>query len=105
MGNLVVSYANNKIEAVCTQEKVTKKEWGAEFVKPLQNRLGQLKAADCLGDLIGNGSPGRWEIMTGDKAGQASARLTANWRLMLAVEGTNADEIRHVVVLGREDYH
>lgn len=105
MGGLEVSYASNKIEKICKQEKETKKAWGAEFVKPVQARISQLEGADCLGDLVWTGAPGRWELLTGNLAGKASARLTANHRLIMEVEGTDANEIRHVVVLGRDDYH
>lgn len=105
MGKLVVSYRNNRIEKICKREHETRKAWGAEFVKPVQNRLGQLEGADCLGDLIQPGVPGRWELLTGDLRGKASARLTANYRLLLAVDGVDANEIRHVVVLDRADYH
>lgn len=105
MGELEVTYVSNKIEKVCKIERETRKVWGPDFVRPVQNRISQLEAADCLGDLVGTGAPGRWELMTGDRLGQASAHLTANYRLIMKVEGSDANEIRHVEVLGREDYH
>lgn len=105
MATLVVRYKSPKVEKICKSEKEARRKWGDEFVGPLTSRIGQLEAADSLGDLVGTGVPGKWEILTGDLAGQASAHLTKNWRLMMEVEGTDPSLITEVVVLGRGDYH
>ena len=73
---------------------------GAQRAKALKLRLDELRRVSKLDDLFF--IAGKWEELKGDRAGQWSGRLTANWRLIVEPEGTII-----AVVLVREivDYH
>ncbi|MDE3113008.1 MAG: type II toxin-antitoxin system RelE/ParE family toxin [Chloroflexota bacterium] len=79
----------------------------------LKARLTQLSAAVVLSDLVN--APGHLEALTGNRKGQFSMRLTANWRLvfevadepvpMLSDGGIAIEEVRSVRILEVVDYH
>lgn len=92
-------YADNELERQCTDAKYAQRKRGAQLAKSLQLRVGELRRAETIGDLLLGG--GRWEEMKGDRDGQWSARLTKNWRLIIEPDG---DEIV-VWVIEIVDYH
>jgi proteic killer suppression protein len=53
-----------------------------------------------MADLLAG--PGRWEELTGDRAGQWSARLTSNWRLIVQPEQR---DVITVIIVEIVDYH
>lgn len=73
---------------------------GAERAKKLQLRLDDLLAAEKMADLLQ--MTGKWEELKADRAGQWSARLTGNWRLIVQPE---EDEEVVVLVVEIVDYH
>ena len=80
-----VRYASQKVQDICTNERQMKRRLDAVVSKKLRLR-----------------GTGRWERLTADRAGQWSARLSANWRLIVVNEGGSP-----VVALVIEitDYH
>lgn len=73
---------------------------GAQVAKTLKLRIFELRYATGMADLLAG--TGRWEELSGDRAGQWSARLTANWRLIVQPRGR--EEIT-VIVIEIVDYH
>jgi proteic killer suppression protein len=82
-----VTYATKWLRKVCLEERFRKKELSADVGRALQNRLTILAAIQEMNDLLT--APGRWEQLTGDRAGDWSARLSANWRIVVAEAGAD----------------
>jgi proteic killer suppression protein len=95
-----LEYADARVERICTDEKFMRREVGVPVAKTLRRRIAELRAASTLDDLLLG--VGKWERLHGDRAGQWSSRLSANWRLI--VEQT-ADDGTAARVVGLEDYH
>lgn len=95
-----VRYADRKLEKVCTTERQMQRELGAPVAKNLRLRIAELLNVESFDDLLRG--TGRWEQLTGDLAGHWSARLTANWRLLVVDEGGTPVVARVVEIL---DYH
>lgn len=76
------------------------KELGAQIAKPLKLRIAELRRAREIGDLLLG--TGRWEELDADRAGQWSARLTANWRLIVSPVDRTVVTVRVVEIV---DYH
>lgn len=95
-----LKYADNELERQCTDARYMLRKLGAQRAKALKLRLDELRRVSELGDLLF--IAGKWEELKGDRAGQWSGRLTANWRLIVEPDGTII-----TVVLVREivDYH
>lgn len=93
-------YADNELERRCTDERHMQRKLGAQVAKALRLRIDELRRAAEMADLLF--FAGRWEELTGDRAGQWSGRLTANWRLIVRPDdgGTIA-----VLVVEITDYH
>lgn len=88
------------MERVCTDERVMRKEVGADVAKALKRRLAELRSAETIEDVLHG--PGRWETLQTDPGRQWSARLSANWRLIVETEGPDATT---AVVVRVQDYH
>ncbi|WP_194948940.1 type II toxin-antitoxin system RelE/ParE family toxin [Actinomyces trachealis] len=80
-----VRYADRKVEKVCIDERQMKRALDATVAKKLRLRIAELYNVESFADLLRG--TGRWEQLTGDRAGQWSARLSANWRLIVTDEG------------------
>ena len=93
-------YVDRELERQCTDGRYMQRKLGAQRAKALKLRLDELRRAEELGDLLFFG--GKWEELKGDRAGQWSGRLTANWRLIIEPDRTVV-----TIVLVREivDYH
>ena len=93
-------YGDSELERQCTDARYMQRKLGAQRAKALKLRLDELRRVSELGDLLC--IAGKWEELKGDRAGQWSGRLTANWRLIVEPDGTII-----TVVLIREivDYH
>ena len=57
------------------------RRFGPDAAKKLKARLDDLDAADSMEDM--RNLPGKWDELTGDRAGQFSARLTGALRLVV----------------------
>ncbi|MFL0575889.1 type II toxin-antitoxin system RelE/ParE family toxin [Brevibacterium luteolum] len=95
-----VAYATTELERQCTDERYMKKRLGADVAKTLKRRIAELRYATELEDL--RYGTGRWEELRGDRAGTWSARLTANWRLIIRPEQRASIT---VVIIEIVDYH
>ncbi|BCN54850.1 type II toxin-antitoxin system RelE/ParE family toxin [Prescottella equi] len=92
-------YADNELERRCTDERHMQRKLGVPMAKTLRLRLDELRRAEEMGDLLF--FAGKWEELKGDRAGQWSGRLTANWRLIVRPE----DGTITVLVVEITDYH
>lgn len=95
-----LDYATRELERVCTDARRMQAAYGANVAKKLKLRLAELNYVDEMADVLDG--PGRWEELTGDHAGQWSARLTANWRLIVQPEQR---DVVTVIVVEIVDYH
>ena len=95
-----VRYADNELERQCTEARYMKRKLGEQRAKALRLRLDELRKVEELGDLLH--ISGKWEELKGDRAGQWSGRLTANWRVIFVPD---RDCITVVVVTEITDYH
>jgi len=76
------------------------RELGAQVAKALKLRVAELQRVREFPDLMAG--TGRWELLTADRSGQWSARLTANCRLIVEEE---RDGVAIAVVVEITDYH
>ncbi len=95
-----VRYATRDLERVCTDARRMQTALGANLAKKLKLRIAELTYVEGMADLLEG--PGRWEELRADRAGQWSARLTGNWRLIIQSE--EGDEVT-VLVVEIIDYH
>ena len=95
-----LEYATRDLERVCTDPRRMQATYGANVAKKLKLRLAELTYVDEMADVLAG--PGRWEELTGDRAGQWSARLTANWRLIVRPEQR---DVTTVIIAEIVDYH
>lgn len=95
-----VEYSTRELERRCTDERYMQRKLGAQVSKTLRLRIAELHRSTEMQDLLLG--TGRWEELTGDRAGMWSARLTANWRLIVRPE--QRSELT-VVVIEIVDYH
>ncbi|WP_029146007.1 type II toxin-antitoxin system RelE/ParE family toxin [Microbacterium luticocti] len=94
-----IGYATRDLERTCTDERRMQRQLGAQVAKALKLRIAELRYVQEMGDLLLG--TGKWEELKADRAGQWSARLTANWRLIVEPDG---DRIT-VVIIEIIDYH
>ncbi len=95
-----VRYATRDLERVCTDTRRMQTALGANLAKKLKLPIAELIYVEGMADLFEG--PGRWEELKADRAGQWSARLTGNWRLI--VQSEEGDEVT-VLVVEIIDYH
>jgi proteic killer suppression protein len=93
-------YASRDLERICTDERRMVRELGAQVAKALKLRVAELQRVRECADLLAG--TGRWEPLTADRSGQWSARLTANYRLIVE-EGRDGVAIALLVEI--TDYH
>ena len=77
---MIIYFRTRKLQKVCNNTKLSKKELGHEMARKLQQRLMELKAASCLDD-ISRVPPPRCHLLTGDLDGQLSVDLKHPYRL------------------------
>ena len=75
-----ISYANSRIQKICTDDKIAKKELGSEGAKVLKKRLEQMRDADNLDEL--RFVSGDWHELVGDRKGQLACSLRGLNRLV-----------------------
>ena len=93
-------YATRDLERICTDARRMQRVLGAERAKKLRLRLNDLRAAERMSDLLL--MTGKWEELRADRAGQWSARLTGNWRLIVRPEEEDGTTVLIVEIV---DYH
>ena len=76
-----------------------RKRLGAQVAKTLQLRVAELMSVTHVRDLLEG--TGRWEELKADRRGTWSARLSANWRLIIRP----SQQGRQATIVDIEDYH
>lgn len=94
-----IGYATRDLERLCTDERRMQKHLGAQVAKTLKLRIAELRYVQEMKDLLLG--TGKWEELKADRAGQWSARLTANWRLIVEP----ASDSITVIIIEIIDYH
>ena len=77
---MIIYFRTRKLQKVCNNTKLSKKELGHEMSRKLQQRLMELKAASCLDD-ISRVPPPRCHPLSGNRDGQLSVDLKHPYRL------------------------
>lgn len=95
-----LEYASRAIEKTCTDGRHMQKERGVQMAKTLKLRIAELRRAVEMNDLLLG--TGRWEELEGDRAGEWSARLTKNWRLIVEPLDRSIVTVRVIEII---DYH
>ena len=108
-----ISYANRKIEKICTDPKVAQKELGRDGGKTLRKRLHQMHEAENLEKL--RFAPGDWHELTGDRKGEIACSLSGRVRLVFVPAnvpqptkpdgGLDWSEVTAIMNLEIVDYH
>ncbi|WP_433516297.1 type II toxin-antitoxin system RelE/ParE family toxin [Nonomuraea sp. CA-143628] len=104
-------YEDPKFKKRCESDKERRRHFGHERANALAKRLQHLKEAETLDEMRHLG--GRCEELTGDRKGQLSVRLDANYRLIFEPEEWIASEqgcldwavVTAVVLIEIVDYH
>ena len=107
-----ISFKNNKLRKQCTEDKRAKRDLGQNMAKKLKQRLDDLKAAPTL-ETMKPPMPGRCHELKGDRKGQFSVDLVAQWRLLFepvdteskSEGGVNWDSVKAIKILEIEDTH
>ena len=93
-------YASRDLERICTDERRMVRDLGAQVAKALKLRVAELQRVREFPDLVVG--TGRWERLSADRTGQWSARLTANYRLIVKEE---RDGVPIALLVEIADYH
>ena len=76
-----IYFNSEKLQKNCNSEKLSVKKWGPEMAKLIQQRLMELRAADCLSD-ISNLPPPRCHMLDGNRDGCFAVDLKDPFRLV-----------------------
>lgn len=98
---MLITYANRKIEELCTNAELSIKKLGKLRANKLKLRLVQIQAADCVDELI-KYNIGGCHRLSGDRTGQYAMHLSEPYRLVFKVVG---NEIEIANILEIVDYH
>jgi plasmid maintenance system killer protein len=110
---LDISFATDRLRRNMNDGSSLLRAYGSERAKALQRRLSDLDAALVLEDM--RSSAGRCEELIGNRKGQLSVRLDANYRLIFEPaddppalkedQGIDWSQVRAVRILEVVDYH
>jgi len=108
-----ITFANSRIEKICTDEKRAKKELGQVGAHILSTRLDQLMDADNLEVL--RFLPGNYHELTGDRRGELAVSLQGLIRLIFVPNhqprpkkfdgGLNWSQVTAITITEIIDYH
>ena len=76
-----IYFRTRKLQKACNSAKAMRARWGQQRAKKLQQRLSELSAAECLGD-IGKLPAARCHELKGSLAGTLSVDLAHPYRLL-----------------------
>ncbi len=96
-----IEYRNKCLEKVCTDASVAIKKYGIEMAEKIDQRIGEIKAADSVEQMIQFGV-GRCHPLKGDRIGQYAVDLVHPQRLIFT---KREDEIQIVKIMEIKDYH
>ncbi|TXK43292.1 killer suppression protein [Nonomuraea sp. C10] len=106
-----VYYEDAKFRKRCESDRERRRHFGHDRAIALARRIQHFQQAETLDDVRHLG--GRCEELTGDRKGQLSVRIDANYRLIFEPEEWIADDhgsldwtaITSVVLIEIVDYH
>ncbi|BBO23201.1 killer suppression protein [Candidatus Nitrosymbiomonas proteolyticus] len=108
-----ISFATDRLERDMNDHASMVRAYGAERAKALQKRLADLDAVQVLEEM--RLLAGRCEELVGDRKGQLSVRLNANYRLIFQPAdeppalkddgGIDWNQVRSIQILEVIDYH
>jgi len=110
--DIQISWADQRLERKCSSEKAGQRAFGSRW-RSLKLRVALLEEAECLSDL--RKAPGKWHPLTADRAGQWSASLDGNYRLIVEPDhrplpllpdgGLDSAQVTQVKIVEVADYH
>jgi len=100
---LHVTYRDNKLEKLCTDEREMQKK-RPDLKKKLRLRIKALQNSETLGDLPEDDPGGSWHGLKGERAGIWAGELSGNWRLIVEPNPNSLSAV-DVTVVDIEDYH
>ena len=108
-----ISYANSRIQKICTDDKAAQKALGKAGAQVLKDRLDQISDAENLETL--RFAPGAWHELAGDRKGQLACSLLKRVRLVFVPAndprpvkpdgGLDWSQVTAVINLEIVDYH
>ena len=108
-----ISFATDRLEKDMNDRASMLKTYGAELSKALQKRISDLDAAQVLE--VMRTSAGKCEELKGDRKGQLSVHLNANYRLIFEPaddppalkddSGIDWTQVRSIKIIEVIDYH
>ncbi len=108
---MVILFADEELERLCTEEQIGKKKLGADGAKKLRTRLADLAAVANVRQLCA----GRPHALSGNRAGQYAVDLDGGRRLvfepvrqpppMLAAGGIDWAQVTEIRIVYIGDYH
>ena len=90
-----ILYASRQLKKLCTSERAAVKKYGERCARTLIFRVGQMKAAENVEDLIG--APGHFHPLTADRKGQWACRLQGGLRLVF-VPGASGEMVLKEII-------
>ncbi len=96
-----ITYANRKIEKVCTDYKAAVKAHGAQMAEKIHLRIKQISSKKSI-ELILQDRTGRCHLLKQDRKGQYAMDLTHPYRLIFEVHG---NEVQIANIIEITDYH
>jgi len=104
---LKLEYKTNKLEKECADYKKARLKYGDRCAKLLHQRVKELKASDCLDDMVKWGI-GRCHKLTGNLKGKYALDLDHPLRLIVEPINDECGEITGIKIiklLEVKDYH
>lgn len=111
---MIIYFRTKKLQKICNNAKLSKKELGHDMARKLQQRIMELKAASCLDD-ISRTPPQRCHLLTGDRDGQLSVDLKHPYRLFFIPandpipetedEGLDWSKVTEIEIIEIDDPH
>lgn len=101
VAGLEITYKTHKLEKVCTDASIARKEYGLEMAEKIAQRINELRAADSV-DMLVQFQLGRCHPLKGDRLGQFAMDLVHPYRLVFIKSGV---EIQLATIMAIEDYH
>ena len=109
-----VSFSSRKMQKICNSQKEMQAKYGDRMAEALQQRLGELKAADTLGDMK-RLPAARCHELTQQRKGQLAVNLIHPRRLVFEPDhhplptrptgGLDWTKVTRILIIEVVDYH
>ncbi|MEV0269624.1 type II toxin-antitoxin system RelE/ParE family toxin [Hamadaea sp. NPDC050747] len=113
MAVIDVSWASGKLARSCSSDSLGKREFGEAQWQVIKRRLAVLRAAPTVADLVA--VPGRFHVLTGDRAGCFALDLRGPYRLIFSADhqpiptlsdgGIDLSQVNKVMIEEVVNYH